>query len=229
MSSVEKVSSSPTSKQEFGEDMKSSRLTSKEIVDGLIPQEGPLPRTMIMDLELTLWELFKNGRKGRKEVLWEMNYFLLIDPLYRPRRYQSRSWSQVDGLLQVWSPWLLNSLRAQLFGKVQRQTAPRLFMSPPTRGALPLVVTMPSKHSRLLMEWFQSSLPETRSFCSSTGSPGDASHRVAAMDFTDAIANFSSRRPATGTGTTELKPDISAPGVEVPSSWNTGDGQYAYL
>jgi hypothetical protein len=74
MSSVEKVSSSPTSKQEFGEDMKSSRLTSKEIVDGLIPQEGPLPPTMIMDLELTLWELtlwelFKNGRKGRKGVL----------------------------------------------------------------------------------------------------------------------------------------------------------------
>jgi hypothetical protein len=49
--------------------MKSSRLTSEEIIDDLIPQEGPLPPTMIMDIELTLWELtqwelFKNGRKG---------------------------------------------------------------------------------------------------------------------------------------------------------------------
>jgi hypothetical protein len=67
--SLEKVSSSPTSTLEFVEDMKSSRLTSEEIIDDLIPQEGPLPPTMIMDMELTLWELtlwelFKNGRKG---------------------------------------------------------------------------------------------------------------------------------------------------------------------
>jgi hypothetical protein len=50
-------------------------------------------------------------------------------------------------------------------------------------------------------------------FCSSTGSPGDrAVISVAATAFTDAIAYFSSRGSATGT--TELKPDISAPGVE---------------
>jgi hypothetical protein len=64
------------------------------------------------------------------------------------------------------------------------------------------------------------------SSCSSTGSPGDrAVMGVAATDFTDAIAYFSSRGPATGT--TELKPGISAPGVEVLSSWNSGDGQFA--
>jgi subtilisin family serine protease len=68
------------------------------------------------------------------------------------------------------------------------------------------------------------------SSCSSMGSPGNrAVIGVAATDFNDAIAYFSSRGPATGNGTTELKPDISAPGVEVLSSWNSGDGQYACL
>jgi hypothetical protein len=66
------------------------------------------------------------------------------------------------------------------------------------------------------------------SSCSSTGSPGDrAVIGVAATDFTDAIAYFSSRGPATGT--TELKPGISALGVEVLSPWNSWDGQFAYF
>jgi serine protease AprX len=47
---------------------------------------------------------------------------------------------------------------------------------------------------------------------------------IGATDSTDALAGFSSRgpvpgRPRIGAGTPTIKPDVSAPGVSVPSSW----------
>jgi Subtilase family/Carboxypeptidase regulatory-like domain len=56
------------------------------------------------------------------------------------------------------------------------------------------------------------------SACGSAGSPGDyvESYSVGAFDRNNAIASFSSRGPAVGTGLT--KPNIAAPGVNVRSS-----------
>jgi serine protease AprX len=52
----------------------------------------------------------------------------------------------------------------------------------------------------------------------------DASFTIGATDSTDALASFSSRgpvlgRPRTSPGASLIKPDVSAPGVNVPSSW----------
>ncbi len=57
--------------------------------------------------------------------------------------------------------------------------------------------------------------------CESTTSPGNyaASLAVGATDTQDAIADFSSRGPAADG---LLKPDLSAPGVGVPSTWPDG-------
>jgi len=64
--------------------------------------------------------------------------------------------------------------------------------------------------------------------CGTIGSPGDRDViAVAATNFDDLIAGFSSRGPAV-VGT-DNKPEISAPGVEVLSSWNSGDTAYSYL
>ena len=52
----------------------------------------------------------------------------------------------------------------------------------------------------------------------------DASFVIGATDSNDAMASFSSRGPVSGT--TRLRPDLSAPGVDVPSAWN--DGGYRY-
>jgi len=66
------------------------------------------------------------------------------------------------------------------------------------------------------------------SSCSTVGSPGDRDViGVAATDFEDAIAYFSSRGPASGTG--QHKPDISAPGVDVLSSWYTSEDAFTTL
>jgi uncharacterized repeat protein (TIGR01451 family) len=54
----------------------------------------------------------------------------------------------------------------------------------------------------------------------------DASFSVGATSSSDNIASFSSRGPVTRDGSNRLKPDISAPGVNVRSSW-TGSG-YGY-
>jgi subtilisin family serine protease len=56
--------------------------------------------------------------------------------------------------------------------------------------------------------------------CQSTGSPGDYvnTYAVGAFDNTNAIAPFSSRGPAVFGDTNEIKPNISAPGVDVRSS-----------
>jgi subtilisin family serine protease len=65
------------------------------------------------------------------------------------------------------------------------------------------------------------------SSCSTVGSPGDRDViGVAALDMDKKIATFSSRGPAVDGS---AKPDIAAPGVDVLSSWNTGDDQYDRL
>lgn len=61
--------------------------------------------------------------------------------------------------------------------------------------------------------------------CSSLGSPGDyqESFATAAHDVSRTIADFSSRGPSQFVGT-RVKPNLSAPGVNVRSAWN--DGSY---
>src|SRR6266545_1999027 len=62
------------------------------------------------------------------------------------------------------------------------------------------------------------------SACNTSGSPGDypESYAVGAFDINNAIASFSSRGPGIGT---ELKPNVSAPGVSVRSSVPTNSFQ----
>jgi subtilisin family serine protease len=59
-------------------------------------------------------------------------------------------------------------------------------------------------------------------WCSSTGSPGDFPNVIAvgATDSDDKLASFSSKGPSV---TGLIKPDISAPGEDVRSAWNTSD------
>lgn len=57
--------------------------------------------------------------------------------------------------------------------------------------------------------------------CSTVANPAaiyDAAYTVAATDSNDQIAGFSSRGPVTADGSGRMKPDISAPGVEIRSS-----------
>lgn len=69
--------------------------------------------------------------------------------------------------------------------------------------------------------------------CSSVIDPPsiyDASYVVGAFSAgSNIIASFSSRGPVTIDGSNRLKPDISAPGVSVRSSYGTGDTTYASL
>ena len=59
--------------------------------------------------------------------------------------------------------------------------------------------------------------------------PGDEknSFTVGATDSSDIVANFSSRGPVTLNGETYIKPDVSAPGVWIYSSYH--DGNYVYM
>ena len=60
------------------------------------------------------------------------------------------------------------------------------------------------------------------SACSTVNEPSaiyDSSYSVGATSSTDAIASFSSRGPVTVDGSNRLKPDISAPGVGIRSSY----------
>jgi subtilisin family serine protease len=58
----------------------------------------------------------------------------------------------------------------------------------------------------------------------------DASYTVGALNTgTDIIASFSSRGPVTVDGSNRLKPDITAPGTNNRSSYNTSDTAYAIL
>lgn len=69
--------------------------------------------------------------------------------------------------------------------------------------------------------------------CSTVSDPPaiyDAAYSVGALNNgTDTIASFSSRGPVTSDGSNRLKPDISAPGTNVRSSYGTGDNVYANL
>ncbi len=60
------------------------------------------------------------------------------------------------------------------------------------------------------------------SACRTVGSPGDYtnSYGVGAFDSANAIASFSSRGATISTG--EIKPNVSAPGVNIRSAWNDG-------
>jgi subtilisin family serine protease len=57
----------------------------------------------------------------------------------------------------------------------------------------------------------------------------DASFTVGAYDINNVLAGFSSRGPSTFYTPNLLKPNISAPGVSVRSSYSAGDGTYASL
>jgi subtilisin family serine protease len=58
----------------------------------------------------------------------------------------------------------------------------------------------------------------------------DASYTVGALNTgTDDIASFSSRGPVTVDGSNRIKPDITAPGTDTRSSYNTSDNAYASL
>jgi serine protease AprX len=58
----------------------------------------------------------------------------------------------------------------------------------------------------------------------------DASYTVGALNTgRDVIASFSSRGPVTVDGSNRLKPDITAPGTNTRSSYNTSDSAYANL
>jgi serine protease AprX len=58
----------------------------------------------------------------------------------------------------------------------------------------------------------------------------DASYTVGALNTGfDMIASFSSRGPVTVDGSNRIKPDITAPGTNTRSSYNTSDNSYAIL
>lgn len=60
--------------------------------------------------------------------------------------------------------------------------------------------------------------------CGTVGAPGSypEAYGVGAFDSGNTIASFSSRGPAPATVGGQVKPDISAPGVSIRSSWNNG-------
>ncbi len=69
--------------------------------------------------------------------------------------------------------------------------------------------------------------------CSTISDPPalyDAAYTVGALNTsTDTIASFSSRGPVVSDGSMRLKPDISAPGTNTRSAYNTSDTSYAFL
>ena len=69
--------------------------------------------------------------------------------------------------------------------------------------------------------------------CSTVQNPPgiyDAAYSIGALNNgTDTIASFSSRGPVTSDGSMRLKPDLSAPGTNVRSSYNSSNTSYAFL
>jgi len=76
----------------------------------------------------------------------------------------------------------------------------------------------------------EASAGNSGSDCSTVNAPPaiyEASFSTGAIDITDTLAIFSSRGPVTLDGSNRLKPNISAPGVNVRSSVNTSDTSYS--
>src|SRR6266436_374493 len=69
--------------------------------------------------------------------------------------------------------------------------------------------------------------------CSTVENPPgiyEATYSVGALNTgTDTIASFSSRGPVIADGSNRIKPDISAPGTNTRSCFNTSDDSYAFL
>src|SRR5205807_1485239 len=68
--------------------------------------------------------------------------------------------------------------------------------------------------------------------CSTVNDPPaiyEASFSTGAIDSSNTLASFSSRGPVTVDGSNRLKPNISAPGVNVRSSYYSSDTSYANL
>ena len=69
--------------------------------------------------------------------------------------------------------------------------------------------------------------------CSTVQNPPgiyDAAYSIGALNNgTDTIASFSSRGPVTADGSNRMKPDLSAPGTNVRSAYNSSDSAYAFL
>ncbi len=78
----------------------------------------------------------------------------------------------------------------------------------------------------------EASAGNSGSGCSSVSDPPAiyaASFSTGAIDISNALASFSSRGPVTADGSNRLKPDISAPGVNVRSTYYSNDSSYANL
>src|ERR1041385_5922812 len=78
----------------------------------------------------------------------------------------------------------------------------------------------------------EASAGNSGSACSTVSDPPayyEASFSTGAIDISNTLAGFSSRGPVTRDGSNRLKPNISAPGVNVRSSYYTSDTTYANL
>ena len=78
----------------------------------------------------------------------------------------------------------------------------------------------------------EASAGNSGSSCSSVSDPPaiyEASFSTGAIDISNVLASFSSRGPVTRDGSNRLKPNISAPGVNVRSSYFTSDTSYINL
>lgn len=104
---------------------------------------------------------------------------------------------------------------------------------PPSEGCSPASLQQAVEAQRAAGIMMVVAAGNAGSSCSSVVDPPsiyDANYVVGAFSSTtNIIASFSSRGPVTIDGSNRLKPDISAPGVNVRSSYGTGDTVYTSL
>ena len=104
---------------------------------------------------------------------------------------------------------------------------------PPSEGCSPASLQQAVEAQRAAGIMMVVAAGNAGSACSSVVDPPgiyDANYSVGAFSATtNIIASFSSRGPVTIDGSNRLKPDISAPGVSVRSSYGSGDSAYASL